>query len=320
MGIRLVAIGNALMDLFAFIDAEVPASMGFRINATSHLASGVLDPLLPRLSEATFAAAGGAANTARAAALLGMESTFVGSVGEDEMGRRYERDLASAGVGTVLTRVPLPTGLFCALVHPDGGRTILVAPGAAPFVGEGRGFFERRSGDILYIDGFAMANSRLLEEEGAEAKAAGMVVAIDLGSKFLAESHREIMIDGIQRYCDFVFANEDEFMSLAGSSVEAGCKIFADFGCSFVVKRGERGALLCRHGQVLESPVRAQIPFDETGAGDAFAAGYLVGFSRGFSPERCLRLGNRMAEEAIAVPGLGIDPARIGTVLAAAGL
>jgi len=320
VGIRLVAIGNALMDLFAFVDAEVPASMGFRVNATSHLASGMLDPLLPRLSEANFAAAGGAANTARAAALLGMEATFVGSVGDDEMGRRYERDLTSAGVCTVLTRAPLPTGLFCVLIHPDGGRTILVAPGAASFVGEDRGSIERRSGDILYIDGFAMANSRLLEEEGGKARAAGMKVAIDLGSKFLVESHRDLVIDGIRRYCDFVFANEDEFMSLAGSTVEDGCKTFADVSCSFIVKRGERGALLCRQGQVLESPVRAQIPFDETGAGDAFAAGYLAGVSRGFSPERCLRLGNRIAEEAIAVRGLGIDPARIGIVLAAAGL
>jgi sugar/nucleoside kinase (ribokinase family) len=175
-------------------------------------------------------------------------------------------------------------------------------------------------GDILYIDGFAMANSGLLEEEGEKAKAVGMKVAIDLGSKFLVESHRPRLLDGIRRYCDFVFANEDEFKSLAGSSVEDGCRAFADFGCSFIVKRGERGAVHCRQGQILESPVRAQLPFDETGSGDAFAAGYLAGVSRGFSPERCLRLGNRIAEEAIAVPGLGIDPARIGTVLAAAGL
>jgi len=62
------------------------------------------------------------------------------------------------------------------------------------------------------------------------------------------------------------------------------------------------------------------MPFDETGAGDAFAAGFLVGIARGFAPERCLRLGNRIAEEAIAVSGLGIDPRRIGQVLAAAGL
>ena len=320
VGTRLIAIGNALMDLIAFVDAEVPASMGFRVNATSHLESGMLDPLLPRLSGASLTAAGGAANTARAAALLGMEACFVGTIGDDEMGARYERDLSASGVETILRRLPLPTGLFCALVHPDGGRTILVAPGAAPSVGELRGDFERRSGDILYIDGFAIANSCLLEEEGAKAKAAGMRVAIDLGSKFLVESRKNVFLEGIPRYCDFVFANEDEFKSLTGSSVEDGCEALAGFDCSFIVKRGEKGAIHCWRGQVLESPVRAQLPFDETGAGDAFAAGFLVGISRGFLPERCLRLGNRIAEEAIAVPGLGIDPARIGIVLAAAGL
>ena len=320
MGIRLVAIGNALMDLFAFVDAEVPASMGFRVNATSHLESSKLDALISRLSGATLAAAGGAANTARAAVLLGMEAAFVGTVGDDEMGLRYESDLASSGVETIMTRASLPTGLFCALIHPDGRRTILVAPGAAPAVGVARGDFERRSGDILYIDGFALAGGGLLEEEGAKARASGMRVAIDLGSRTLVEAHRSALLAAIPRYCDFVFANEDEFKSLAGSSVEEGCKTFADFGCSFIVKRGERGAIHCSQGLVVESPVRAQVPFEETGAGDAFAAGFLVGIARGFSPERCLRLGNRLAEEAIAVPGLGIDRARIGQVLAAAGL
>jgi 2-dehydro-3-deoxygluconokinase len=50
---------------------------------------------------------------------------------------------------------------------------------------------------------------------------------------------------------------------------------------------------------------------DETGAGDAFAAGFLVAASRGLSPERCLRLGNRVAEEVLLAPGLAVDPERL---------
>ena len=320
VGTRLIAIGNALVDIFALIDPDLVLSMGFRVNSTSHLEGGALDSLLPRLQGATLAAAGGAANTARAAVLLGMDASFVGSVGDDAMGLLYASDLDAAGVEPLLTRGALPTGLFCALDHPDGGRTILVAPGAASSVKTTRMDFARNAGDFLYIDGFALAGSGLLAEEGARARAAGMRVVIDLGSRFLVEANRGSLHDAIPRYCDFVFANEEEFESLAGCSVEEGCKAFADCDCLFVVKTGVRGACLCDHGRIVESPVRAQIPFDETGAGDAFAAGFLFGLSRGVSPERCLRLGNRIAEEAIAVAGLGIDPARIGSVLAAGGL
>jgi adenosine kinase len=53
------------------------------------------------------------------------------------------------------------------------------------------------------------------------------------------------------------------------------------------------------------------LPFDATGAGDAFSAGFLAGEARGFPPERCLRLGNRIAEEVLRVSGSAADPARL---------
>ncbi|HUX37305.1 MAG TPA: adenosine kinase [Rectinemataceae bacterium] len=321
MGTRIVAIGNALMDIFAFVGIDLPESLGYRTNGVSHLEAGSLDKLIARLDkQAAMAAGGGAANTVRAASLLGVECGFIGTVGDDEFGRRYRRDLENVGVKVLLSIHPLPTGVFCALIHPDHGRTILVAPGAAPLVSMSRCDFERRRGDILYIDGFALAGGRLLEEEGPKARAAGMLIAIDLGSKQLVQTHRQALLDSIREYCDFVFANEEEFLCLGGSSIEGTCQALSEFGCTFVVKKGERGAVFCREGLRVESPVRAQQPLDETGAGDAFAAGYLAAFSRGFAPELCLRLGNRLAEEAIAVPGLGLATDRIRQLRSSFGL
>ena len=320
MGTGIIAIGNALMDIFAFVGAELPESLGYKAETLSHLEAGRLDELISKLDKPAMLAGGGAANTARAASLLGIGCSFVGTVGDDALGREYRRELEKSGIRGLLTVSARPTGVFCALIHPDGGRTILVAPGAAPLVGEERLDFDRRRGDILYIDGFSLAGNRLLEEEGAKARAAGMLVAIDLGSKLLVQTHREALLEDIREYCDFVFANEDEFLSLGGSSIEETCRYLSDFDCSFVVKKGERGAVFCRGGVRVESPVRAQEPLDETGAGDAFAAGYLAGFSRGFAPELCLRLGNRLAEEAIAVPGLALPSERIRHLRSSFGL
>jgi sugar/nucleoside kinase (ribokinase family) len=118
---------------------------------------------------------------------------------------------------------------------------------------------------------------------------------------------RRFLLEAIPRCCDFVFANEDEFIALSGSSVAEGIGDLNLLECGFVVKLGSRGAAFTRRGETWESPVRAQVALDETGAGDAFAAGFLSGFARGLSPERCLRLGNRIAEEVIAVPGLRVE-------------
>jgi len=318
LGPRIVAIGNALMDIFAFAAPELPSSFGFKPYSVSHLEGG-LEPILRSIEGATMEAGGGAANMARASSLLGLDSLFVGTVGDDELGRRYCLDLAAAGTATSLSISSSPTGVYLVLIHPDDRRTILVAPGAAPQVAKERMDFPRRAGDILYIDGFALASGSLLEEEGERAKSAHMVVAIDLGSTHLVESRREYLLEAIPRYCDFVFANEHEFGVLVEDSLEGGCKRLADVPCTFVVKRAERGAAHCRGGLRIESPVRAQKPFDATGAGDSFAAGFLAGYVHGFTPERCLRFGNRLAEEVLGVPGLAFDAKKIRLVKAAAG-
>ena len=320
MGTRIIAIGNALMDIFAFVDPALPASEGFEPHTVSHVSSESLDRLLLRLEAPIYSAGGGSANTAHAARLLGAESRFFGVVGDDELGRRYEGELKAAGVECSLSRDSLPTGVFCSLIHETGRRSLVVAPGAAPKIRGARIDFARRGGDILYLDGFALGGGELLEDQGRRARESGMLIALDLGSRALVEHRRDLLLDLIPRYCDIVFANEDEFTSLAQGSIEAGCETFGASSCAFVVKRGERGAVYCQGGQSVESPVRALRPLDETGAGDAFAAAFLVARAEGWAPERCLRLGNRVAEETLAVLGLNIDPARIESARAGAGL
>lgn len=308
---EIVAIGNALMDVISFVDGDFAPSLGFHNNSTVHMASERLAALLPCFPEPCFEAGGGAANTARAASLLGLETSFAGTIGDDPAGERYRADLEGAGVRTELATVPGSTGLFCALIAPHGGRTLLVAPGAAPEISRIGVELQRRSGALLYMDGFLLFNTEFFESEARKARKAGMLVAIDLGSLGLVMTLRDFLLDAIPRYCDFVFANEDEFVALSGEPAAEGLARLGQGDCGFVVKKGERGAFYAKNGRIYESPVRAQRPLDETGAGDAFAAGFLAGLARGLPPERCLRLGNRIAEEVIAVPGLGIAASRV---------
>ena len=309
---EIVGIGNALMDVIAFVDEAYAPKLGFHNNSVSHLDSARLDAILKDLPDATVSAGGGAANAVRAAAFLGASAAYAGMVGEDEFGRRYAEDIAASGVEAFLSVSGAETGVYCALIRPEGGRTLLVSPGAALDLGlepPKDTFF--RPGATLFLECFLLRDRAFFMDCLRRARATGMDIAIDLSSSDLTARNRDFIIAMLPDFCDILFANEDEFVALAGLPLREGLELFAQDEMEIVVKRAEMGAVWACGGRVVSSPVREMRPVDGTGAGDAFAAGFLHGRALGLAPERCLRLGNRVAEEILGVPGFGVDPDRV---------
>jgi sugar/nucleoside kinase (ribokinase family) len=313
---EIVGIGNALMDVIAFVDEAYAPKLGYHNNAVAHLDGDQLGPILESLPDPAVSAGGGAANAVRAAAYLGAKAAFAGMVGEDAFGDEYSAELRASGVDSLLSRSDARTGVYCALIRPDGGRTLLVSPGAAldiSLVPPPEALF--RKGAILFAECFLIRDRHFFVGCLDRARGAGMQVAIDLSSRELTARNRDFLLAILPEFCDLLFANEDEFIALAGLPLREGLAFLtgdeAGKGMEIVVKRAEKGAVWARGGQVQSSPVRELRPVDETGAGDAFAAGFLYGRSLGLAPERSLRLGNRVAEEVLGVPGFGVDPERL---------
>ncbi|MDP3176262.1 MAG: adenosine kinase [Spirochaetaceae bacterium] len=309
---EIVGIGNALMDVIAFVDEAFAPAHGFHNNAVAHLDRERLDGVLFDLRDPVTSAGGGAANAVRVASMLGSRAAYVGCVGRDGRGDRFREDLQVDGVDPILSFADEPTGVYCALVRPEGGRTLLVCPGAALRLTDCAppdAVFQK--GAILYLEGFLLGNRGYFFSCLSRAREAGMEIALDLGSHSLVRAQRDFILEILPEYCDILFANQDEFEALCGLSLREGLGLLGSESLTTVVKLAEKGAVWSRGGISYESPVRAIAPVDETGAGDAFAAGFLVGRSLGLPPERCLRVGNRMAEEVLNVPGLGVDSERL---------
>lgn len=308
---RLSCAGNALIDIIAFVETDFPSSIGLHGGSTAHVSSAAIDPLVARLPGASYSAGGGAANTARVFASLGHHASFAGSVGQDEHGRRYAADMREACVEAHLQENPGRTGVFCALIEPDGERTIVVGPGVAAQLDAERvpeSFFNSES--MLYLDGFLAASPDTVLSLIRRAEKAGMPVAFDVAGSRIAAKNRELFLSLIRQSCAFTFMNEDEFIELAGASVDEGLVPFsADIPGVVIVKRAEIGAVCVSDGVILESAVRPIQATDTTGAGDAFAAGFIAAALSGSSLARCLRLGNRVAEHAIQVTGIAMDTA-----------
>jgi sugar/nucleoside kinase (ribokinase family) len=308
--VRLASVGNALYDIVAFVEPDFATRLGFLAGSTAHGERSQLEPVLAALGGGgSRGAGGGATNTARVFASLGHRASFAGSIGRDAIGRDFKADVMGTGVELFLQEGDSPTGVFCVLITPDGERTIVVAPGAALGVKAETipdAFFS--SDATLYIDGFLASRPETIETLIGRAARCGMRIALDVAGFRIATRHREFFLRLIRESCSWTFMNEDEFIALAEAGVDEALQPFsAAAPGTVVVKRAEIGAVCVSDGYVLESAVRPIRATDTTGAGDAFAAGFLSAAFSGAPLARCLRLGNRVAEQAIQVAGLALD-------------
>lgn len=309
---ELVGIGNALLDVISFVDPDYPPYLGVHNLTTSHVPYDRMEDLLLAVPDPIFVAGGGASNTVRVAALLGLKSRFVGAVGRDRFADLFRQDMEEAKAEFLAVEKPNPTGIFLVLVGEDGTRSIVVSPGAAgelsiPEIPEGTFI----PGAILYVDGFIASRRELFINILERGRQAGMRVAVDAASFSLANRNAAFFLDAFDEYCEWVFVNEDELRALSGLPLDESLSLFASSRFELIVKRAERGAIWAYGDRRIDSPVRAFTPMDETGAGDAFAAGFLAAVLDGKPPEVCLRMGNRIAEEIIQVPGCRLDPNRL---------
>lgn len=250
---------------------------------------------------------GSAANVAAWLAELGAPVELIARVGADARGDEALAHLAAAGVDLSVARDPEhATGRCVVIVTPDGERTMFPDPGANAHLTDvdTRAW---RTGEHLHASGYSLLRqgSRTAVLRALErARIQGLTVSVDASSEApLRELGPEVFL-GWLAPGDMLFANAAEARALTGrgSPLEA-LDALVGRGLVAVVKVGGAGALAGDGRDRWSVPAVPAHARDTTGAGDAFAAGFLASWTRHHDVEEALRLATRLAARAVTLQG-----------------
>jgi sugar/nucleoside kinase (ribokinase family) len=274
---------------------------------------------------------GSAANAAAWLALVGVTTTFVGCVGDDELGRHAVAQLRAAGVETAVSIDPTrPTGTCIVLVDTEGERTMVPAAGANSGLGDVRLPAELFTRAHLHLSAYSLFDEAARPGAQAalrQAREAGASVSVDAASAApLARLGAERFFSWLNLSAPghdiLLLANLDEALVLCGST-DTGPSATTPTSTrastlalelarrcgEAVVKCGAQGAVWSDGEKVVQVGTTPVLAVDTTGAGDAFAAGLLAARLSDTDADAeadasaALAAGNRLAARAITQVG-----------------
>ena len=261
-------------------------------------------------SAVTTAGGGSAANVAVWLAAQGVPTSYVGRVGDDALGRESVAGLTDRGVTAwVSTEADLTTGTCIVLVEPGGERSMLPDAGANATLTAAdlpqRAF---RPGGHLHLSGYTLLNPGSRDAGLAAlsmAAAADMTVSVDPSSAAPLAELGAARFLSMTRGVDLLLANRDEAAVLAGTSdPHLAAQQLGDTYREVVVKLGADGAMWQQGFIGASAPAERGVDVvDTTGAGDAFAAGFLASWLLHPEPETALAAGCRLAARAVSKVG-----------------
>jgi ribokinase len=273
--LRIATLGDVLLDVVVLLSE--PLAPGGDVRASSRAGAG-----------------GQAANVAAWAAELGAEARCIAKRGDDPAGELVARELTARGVELVGPVGEGASGVVVSIVHA-GERSLASDRGIAPSLAPEELDAAWLACDVLHLSGYALLRepiaatallaARLARQQGAR-------VSVDLAAWTEIRSYGPVrfreLLDELGP--DVLFATEAEWELLGGAYLTAPVG---------VLKRGPRGCtVLTRDAKLDFAAIDAEV-VDPTGAGDALAAGFLLGGSL----EEAARRGLGAAARCVAKVG-----------------
>ena len=308
---RILGLGNALVDLLMIVEDSFVESLLFEKGSMNHIDINMAKDILKRSEsiKKERVTGGSVANAINGLSKLGVDTGYIGKIGEDEFGDFFRNEMKDNGITPHLFTGEQGTGTAICMIADDSERTFATYLGAAIELTSNDLSIDLFDGNThFFLEGYLVQNHELVTRSLELAREAGLKIALDLSSFNIVEENIDFLKNSIKEYVDIVFANEDEARVFTGKdSPEDAVSILSEFCGTAVVKIGSKGSLIIdeNKNEYKIEPYKI-VPVDTTGAGDSYAAGFLYGISNGLSMDKCGKIGSFLASRVVEVIGANI--------------
>ncbi len=303
----ILGIGNAIVDVVAATEDQFLSRHDMHKGAMRLVDAAQADLIYAAMPPGQESSGGSAANTCAVASALGARVAYIGKVADDQLGEVFHHDINAVGVHFPTERLTggAPTARCLILVTPDGQRTMNTFLGACValdptdvhphLVAQAK---------VTYLEGYLFdppAAQAAFYKAADAAHAAGRQVALSLSDAFCVDRHRDAFRKLVASHIDILFANEAEVTSLyEQNTFEAAAEMAGADVELAALTRSEAGSVILHGGTVITIGAEPAKVVYTTGAGDAYAAGFLTGLTAGKPLSICGRMGSIAAAEVIS--------------------
>lgn len=264
------------------------------------------DPDLPKTAGSP------GANIAMGIALRGGNVALIGKIANDPLGEFFAARVQSFGVeytAVLAEGADIGTTFIMVVTTPDKERTFACYNGAGLMLApEDVDAAAVGNAKITYLDSYLW-----LSESGRDtvwhaaglAKQSDGLVALSLNDKHIVEKNREEFFDLATTHADILVGDLKEFGALFGTTtLEETAAEVRKYGLIASITAGAKGAYVIEDGVMTHVPAcKVERIVDTSGAGDAFAGGFLYGLSQGKTAPEAGAIGASWAADIIQHPG-----------------
>lgn len=251
---------------------------------------------------------GSAANTIVTLAKLNLKTGFIGAVGDDNEGKKILSEFKKFHVDTNGIKIlkDKKTGTIIGFVDKKGERTLYPYAGANSFLRKKDiSLRYAKNANFLHLSSFV--NDRQFELQKFLVEKIYKEVKISFSPGDLYSKRGLDNLLPIIRHAEVIFLNKRETEILTRRNYIEGAKILNGFARVVVITLGERGCYVKTKDEDVHVPAIKTKVVDTTGAGDAFAAGFLYGLIKDKPLENCAKIGNFLASKCIEKFGARLE-------------